>query len=130
VTARDYDGILKDIFQKDRPSVWNRLTGGAAIVEQLSPEFQEMRQRRADLVVRLDDGYILNVEFQAGNDSSMPFPMGTYALMIGERYSAPVRQVLLYVGRERLQMKDALDLGAVRVQYRPVDIREFRVDDL
>jgi hypothetical protein len=95
---QDYDGVLKDIFQIDRPTVWNRLTGGAAIVEVLIADFQEVRQRRADLVVRLDDESILNLEFQTVNDAQMPFRMGTYALMIGERYQRPVRQCVLYVG--------------------------------
>jgi len=130
VAAPDYDGVLKDLFQKDPSTILKELAGGAAIEEVLSGDFQEMQQRRADLVLRLEDKSILNIEFQSENYRDMPYRAGIYALMAGQRYRVPVRQVVLYVGQKRLSMEDILDIGSVQVRYRLVDIRSFQAEDL
>jgi hypothetical protein len=130
VTAPDYDGVLKDLFQKDHPTLLDRLTGGVGIREVLSTDFQEMQQRRADLVLELEDGSILHIEFQSENDSDMPYRMAIYAVMIGRRYRRPMRQVVLYVGQEKLRMEDHLDLGAFQIRYSLIDIREFDAEEL
>jgi hypothetical protein len=96
----DYDRVLKDLFQRDHPTIWNRLTGGESVEEILPVEFQEVQQRRADLVVRLSGGGILHLEFQSENDKDMAYRMGMYALMIGQRYRCGLQQVVLYVGLE------------------------------
>jgi predicted transposase YdaD len=101
-----------------------------AIHEILSPDFQEMRQRRADLVLDMADGSILNIEFQSENDDDMPYRMAMYAVMIGKRYRRSIRQIVLYVGQERLRMDDSLDLGTFQIRYTLVDIREFDAEEL
>ena len=128
--AADYDAILKDLFQRDQPSIWSSLTGGIPVAQILSPEFQELQLRRADLVVRLQNGVSLHVEFQSENDKDMAFRMGRYCLLIGQRYRRPVQQVVLYVGEARMNMQDYLDLGGTKVSYRLMDIREFRAEKL
>jgi hypothetical protein len=130
VAAPDYDGVLKDLFQKDPSTILKDLAAGAAIQEVLSGDFQEMQQRRADLVLRLADQSILNIEFQSENHKDVPYRVGIYGLMMGQRYRVPVRQVVLYVGQKRLSMEDSLDIGSVQVRYRLVDIRAFQAEDL
>ena len=125
-----YDGIAKDLFQKDRPALLDEFTEGVAVREFLNVEFPALLERRADLVLLLADGRILHIEFQSDNDRDMPYRQGMYGLMIGQRYRSKVSQVVLYLGPEPLRMEDRVDVGCVQASYRLIDIRQFDAEDL
>ena len=54
----NYDGVLKDMFQEDRPVLLDELTGGIAVTEFLNVELPKVLEWRLDLVMRLADGYL------------------------------------------------------------------------
>src|SRR5260221_104414 len=87
-----YDLVVKDLFQRDHPSLLDQLTAGVAVREVLSVELARVEERRADLVLLLADGTILHIEFQSGNDKDMPYREGIYCLLLGQKYRGPVRQ--------------------------------------
>ena len=91
----DFDGTLKDVFQQDRPTLLNRLTGGVAVKEFLNVELPKVQQRRVDLVLSLEDGKILHIEFQSENDRFMPYRMVEYWSLIKRTFKRPLRQVVL-----------------------------------
>ena len=62
-----HDRVLKDLFQKDGPSLLEQLTGGVHVREFLNVEFLEVMERRADLVARLEDDSIFHFEIQGQN---------------------------------------------------------------
>lgn len=124
----NYDAVVKDLFQKDRPSLLDLLTGNRQVREFLNPEFAVVEKRIADLLILLDDRSILHLDFQSSNDDQMPYRAGIYALMAAQKYRCPVQQVVLYLGKEKLSMADSLDAGSVLVQYRLMDVREFPAD--
>jgi len=123
--ANQYDLILKDLFQRDRPSLLDRLTGGIAIREFLNVELPKVQERRVDLVLLLEDGTVLHIEFQGKNDRAMGYREGIYGLLLAQRRRCRVRQVVLYVGEAKMSMSGRLDAGSVQVAYEPVDIREM-----
>ncbi len=96
-----YDLVVKDLFQRDHPSLLDQLTAGVAVREVLSVELARVEERRADLVLLLADGTILHIEFQSGNDKNMPYREGIYCLLLGQKYRRRVRQVVLYGDRRR-----------------------------
>jgi predicted transposase YdaD len=102
-----------------------RLTGGVAVRESLNVEFAAVAERRADLLLLLEDESIFHLDFQSENDRDMPYREGIYGLMAGQKYRRRVRQVVLYAGQERMRMPAQLDLCEIQVAYRLVDIREF-----
>ena len=120
-----YDRVLKDLFQKDHPSLLDQLAGGLRVREFLNVEFPKVIERRADLAVLLDDETILHVEFQSHNDRDIAYREGMYCLMIAQKYRRRVRQVVLYFGQPKMRMADRLDLGGTKVAYRLLDIREI-----
>ena len=120
-----YDLVVKDLFQRDRPSLLDQLTGGVAVREVLSVELARVEERRADLVLLLADETILHIEFQSGNDKDMPYREGIYCLLIGQKYRRPVRQVVLYVGHAKMRMVNHVDLGETRCAYMLMDIRQM-----
>ncbi len=72
-----YDLVVKDLFQRDHPSLLDQLTAGVAVREVLSVELARVGERRADLVLLLADGTIPHIEFQSGNDKDKPYREGS-----------------------------------------------------
>src|SRR6266496_144133 len=123
--ASKYDLVVKDLFQRDHPSLLDQLTAGVAVREALSVELARGEERRAEMVLLLADGTILPIEFQSGNDNDMPYRMGIYCLLLGQKYRRRVRQVVLYVGQAKMRMDDRVDLGETKTAYTLMDIREM-----
>lgn len=120
-----FDEVMKDVFQRDRPTLLTNLAEGHKIREFLNPEFAVVEKRVADLLILLSDGSILHLDFQSSNDRNMAYREGIYALMAAQKYRRPVRQVVIYLGKARMHMPRSLDTGGVQVNYRLIDIREL-----
>ena len=125
-----YDLVVKDLFQRDHPSLLDQLTAGVAVQEVLSVELARVEERRADLVLSLADGTLLHIEFQSGNDRDMPSRAGIYCLLLGQKYRRRVRQVVLYMGQAKMRMEDHADLGETKSAYTLMDIRELDAGQL
>jgi len=109
--AGKYDLVVKDLFQRDHPSLLDQLTAGVPVREVLNVELARVEERRADLVLLLADGTILHLEFQSTNDRNMPYREGIYCLLLGQKYRRRVRQVVLYLGQAKMRMENQVDLG-------------------
>jgi predicted transposase YdaD len=129
-TRLNYDVVVKDLFQNERPSLLMHLAHGVRIREFLNVELAVVEERVADLVVLLTDETILHLDFQSENHRDMPYREGIYGLMIGQKYRRRIRQVVLYMGSKPLRMADRLDLGGIQVSYELIDIREVDVESL
>lgn len=125
-----YDLVVKDLFQRDHPSLLDQLTGGVAIVEVLNVELARVEERRADLVFLLADATLLNIEIQGANDKEIAYREGIYCLLIGQQYRRRVRQVVLYIGHPKMRIADHLDLGETQVRFRLMAIRELDAKQL
>jgi hypothetical protein len=126
----DFDGTLKQVFERDRPTLLRRLTGGVAIEGFLNVEVPKVHERRVDLVISLADGAILHMELQSSNDPRMAYRMLEYWPLIKARFKRPLRQTVLYVGRRKMAIPSRLDEDRVRIDYDVVDFREIPVEPL
>ncbi len=72
----NYDAVLKDIFQQDRPTLLHQIAGGAAVDQFLNVELADVKERIADLVVLLKGGEIQHIDFQSWNHPWMPYSVG------------------------------------------------------
>jgi predicted transposase YdaD len=126
-----YDAVVKDLFQRDRPTLLGKLIGPAEVHEFLNSELPVVEERIADILLALRDGTLFHLEFQSANDRFMPFRVGTYGLLAARKYKRTVvRQVVIYMGSGPMRMRDKLDLGGIQVNYRLVDIRQFDAAEL
>ncbi|HZO57731.1 MAG TPA: hypothetical protein VFB63_33775 [Bryobacteraceae bacterium] len=128
--AGKYDLVVKDLFQRDHPSLLDQLTAGVPVREVLNVELARVEERRADLVLLLADGTILHLEFQSTNDRNMPYREGIYCLLLGQKYRRRVRQVVLYLGQAKMRMENQVDLGETRAAYTLMDIRQLDSEQL
>ena len=125
-----YDVVTKDIFQRDRPALLNRLTGGVAAGKTLNVEFALVKSRRADLLFELENNELFLLDFQTDNDNEMEYRVGVYTLLSAQKYKKKVNAAVLYMGRGRMRMKSRLDAGSAKVKYVLIDIRDIAATTL
>ena len=125
-----YDAIAKDIFERDRPALLSRLTGGIAVKGSLNVEFAAVTRRRCDLLFDLADGDLFLLDFQSDNDEEMEYRIGIYSLFAAQKYRRKVRAAVLYIGSRRMNMARSLDAGCTKVDYVLIDIQEVDAADL
>ena len=126
-----YDAVVKDLFEKDRPSLLDKLLRGRRVEGSMNTEFPVVMARVADLLLELEGKTVLHLDFQSANDRDMPFREGIYGLLIAQKYRCRrVEQVVVYMGKEKMNMARRLDLGGIRVTFRLIDIREIRLEEL
>ena len=125
-----YDIVLKDLLY-DMPASFIYVISGMKAVELLNVELPEVRKRNPDLLLLLDDDSILHIELQAYNDVRMAERMLEYKLLIKQRYKdKEVRQVVVYVGDDKMQMSDSIECEGLSYRFRLMDIREVDCEDM
>jgi len=61
----------------------------------IDKEFERIESRRADIVLKVEESYIIHIEIQSSFDSKMPYRMLRYFLDIKELYDLPIKQYLI-----------------------------------
>ncbi len=93
------------------------------VAEWLPTEFPESRNLHVDLLGRAANGDLLHIEIQSHNDKEMAFRMADYAFAIRRRYGSVPRQLVIYVGRQPVQMSEVWKEGGFHFSCRIVDVR-------
>ena len=125
-----FDITLKTMLQRQLQGGALARLMGFSIREWLNAELPEVRTRHVDLLGRTDSGKLVQVELQSFNDAQMALRMAEYALAIYRRYGAFPLQVVLYVDREKLAMKQHLKASRFVFECDIVDIRSFEPTEL
>ncbi len=118
------DITLKDIFE-EVPHRLSKILSPAPIKE-LLPTSLPSTELRVDFLARLEDESILHMEFQSFNDTNMPWRMLRYYTAIAEKYKTyNIKQLVVYVGNEKLRMKSSLKIKNLVFKYEILDIRQI-----
>ncbi len=118
------DITLKDIFE-EVPHRLSKILSPAPIKE-LLPTALPSTELRVDFLARLEDESILHMEFQSFNDTNMPWRMLRYYTAIAEKYKTHnIKQLVVYVGNEKLRMKSFLKIKNLVFKYEILDIRQI-----
>jgi hypothetical protein len=125
-----FDAIFKELLTDPDSCFLALLTGNIPVSEPLPSEFVRFTVRTADLLWRLANGSILHIEIQSKNDPKMPYRMLEYALAIASKYGSRILQIVLYIGREPLNMPSSVQFAGHQIGYRVVDIREVSTASL
>ncbi|MBK8452944.1 MAG: hypothetical protein WAQ53_04750 [Thiofilum sp.] len=125
------DIVSKDVLQllaADIANILLHLDVDRNSVELLQTEQQRIEVRRADMVARMKkresgESFILHVEIQNANDSTMSVRMLRYASDILMAYpDEPIYQYLVYIGKQRLTMPNTLVLPQFTYHYATLDM--------
>jgi hypothetical protein len=127
--AFDYDATLKDLFQRDRPTLLRRLSHGIHVTGFLNVELPRVEHRRVDLLVSLADGSLLHIEFQSARDRNMLYRMLDYWLLIKRQLHRPLRQVVMMVGQAGGGAGD-FEEDDLRFRYEVIELRKIDAEEL
>jgi len=99
-------------------------------IEFLNTEKNRLEQRRADVVAKVDNSYILHLEIQNNNDKNMPLRMLRYFLDIRFSSSLPIKQFVIYIGKEKLLMNSFIKEENLEYNFNIIDMKEIDCDIL
>lgn len=93
-------------------------------LELLDMEFERIESRRADIVAKVDNEFILHLEIQNNNDYEMPYRMLRYFLDINSiTKEYEINQYVIYIGKEKLRMKSYVKTSSLDYNYNIIDMR-------
>jgi len=124
------DITLRDIISNIPQKFIKTLTKKEG-VKILDNTFPSTKERKADLVLELEDGSIFHLELQTQNDKNMPFRMLEYYILLKQRYeNKPIKQMVLYVGDGKSNMKNSLKVDNLQFHYELKDIKDIECREL
>ena len=125
-----YDIVLKDLLY-DIPTSFIYVISGIRIRKLLNVELVEVRRRVPDLLLLLEDDSILHIELQTYNDKRIAMRMLEYMVLIKSRYEdREVRQVVVYVGNDKMRMRDSIKWGRLSYSFELIDIRDIDCEEV
>jgi hypothetical protein len=122
--VQKYDITLKMLLRGTASRTLQMLAGDS-IADWLDIELPQMELPRMDLLGRLSGGRLAHFELQSGNDDRMPERMAGYALGVFRQFREFPKQIVLYIGREKVRMKPRLMAEDFRFRYTVLDIRKL-----
>ena len=95
-------------------------------LELLDMEFERVESRRADIVAKINDVFLLHLEIQNDNDYTMQYRMLRYWVDISLlKMKLPIKQYVIYIGKEKLYMKNEINTPNLNYTYNIIDMREI-----
>lgn len=104
-------------------------------IELLETEKERIEQRRADLVIKArprqsPETLILHIEIQNNNQTIIPWRMLRYYHDIRMEHKEPLKQYLLYIGKERCTMPQNISEPSLSYHYELVDMHTIDCETL
>lgn len=117
---------MKEIF----PVVAQKVLGiPAGEYQPLPVDMQYTSEREADQVWQVTtaggESFVLHCEFQSTNDKQMLPRMLLYYGFLYYQRKLPIRQYVIYLGKDRLQMDYRLQAENISFAYQLIDIKAF-----
>lgn len=131
----DFDKIFKENFELLLPHLLRKVLGlELPRLEDLKDKIQVTVEREMDNLkkaVHDDPGldYGLHWEIQSADEDMRHRNLLYYALFV-QKYSLPLKQIVIYVGNEKPKkvQQNGLELEGLRLEYQVVNLREIPQD--
>lgn len=120
-----YDVSLKALFLREGNGIIRSMLFGGKVTELLPTEQPHVTLRRADLVLRTEDGAIHQIEFQTSNESNFHLRMLEYQLFLLRTYQRYAQQTVLYLGREPMRLSSTYAVPDLQYRFRIVNLRQM-----
>lgn len=132
--ALRYDKILKENIQSVIWALVERVLKIDAVkTEILYPELAFTIEREADFVImgtsKNGEETVYHIEFQSQNDREMVCRNYMYSALFNHKYRKPVKQIVIYLGYDPLNMKIELVMPDFTFKYELLDMRSFSYRD-
>jgi hypothetical protein len=125
-----YDVSLKALFLREGNGIIRSMLFGGKATELLPTEQPNVTLRRADLVLRTEDGTIHQIEFQTTNETNFHLRMLEYQLFLLRTYQRYAQQTVLYLGRQPMRMTSTYSAPDLQYRFRIVNLRQMEAAPL
>jgi len=120
--SQRYDKLFRQNMRHIMPGIIEKVLGLHIVSSsELKDKLQTTKQLEVDTLRRVIDAdghtYILHIEIQKANDYKMPYRMVEYRAMLHLNYGLPIKQYVLYLGRESLTMPNNIDEADLQFSY-------------
>ena len=130
MSRQKMDIFLRDSFQRIPERFISILTGKKGI-KILDNTFPTVKERKADLIIELEDRSIFHLELQTHPDKNMPLRMLEYRILLIQKYPGKkIRQMVLYVGDGAPRMESSINTDNLSFRYELRDIKEIHCKEL
>ncbi|WP_456401773.1 hypothetical protein [Persephonella sp.] len=124
------DITLRDVVQ-EIPQRFIKILTGKSGVRLLDTSLPEVKDRRVDLLVELEDKSIFHLEIQTTNDPNMPIRVLEYFVLLLFKYpDREILQTVLYIGEKPLKMKNFVKKQNIDFSFNLKDIKEIKCEEL
>ena len=123
--AQRIDVSLKSLFRHEGDGIIRRLLFGGKVTEHLATEQPLVSNRRADAVVRIEDGSLHHVELQSDNEAGFGLRMLEYYLYFVRALQQHIFQTVLFLGRDPLKLETGYTSPSMNFEFRIVNVREL-----
>ena len=131
----EYDRIFKENMEEVVLST-SRILFGFEVLQtrELTGKLQHTLEREPDFIrvveTRAGEEFIFHLEFQSRDDLNMLRRMRLYHALLDEKYRLPIRQVVLYVGQAKPQMRTRFEPEEVMSGFVLLDLHRLDVGQL
>lgn len=128
--SRLYDKIVKENMRQVLPIVIRDILGIDIVArEDLAEAVQHTKETIPDQLSKVTDHtgktYILHLEWQSKDDSSMDNRMLSYRVMLRRKYKLPVKQYVVFLARAKSAMPYVIEEENLRFQYHLVALQQY-----
>jgi hypothetical protein len=131
VMASEYDDIIKENLQMVLPVAFSIILGIHDEMTPLPIEISKTISRKPDLLfeVKSERPYLLQVEFQSKNDKKMHSRMLLYTALLFDKFQMPIKQVVIYLGKDDITMKSEIQMLDYSFKYDLVNLFSYKYQD-
>jgi hypothetical protein len=90
------------------------------------------QERRMDFACRVlgNEDYIIQIEFQTKNDTLIHYRMLDYYEVLARSENLSVKQLLIYVGKEKMTMKNSIEHPILNFNFKIANLSEINYHEL
>jgi predicted transposase/invertase (TIGR01784 family) len=122
-----YDKIVKENMESVLPVFMKdvlRLDISAS--REIPDDLQLTKERKPDVLKKITDRhnrtFILHIEWQSQNDKNMAYRMAEYAVMLYRKYRLPVKQYVIFMGKDAVTMKTSIKHKNLKFWYKIIPL--------
>ena len=120
------DIISKDIFKSIVKDISKHILKlEFQEIDFVDKEFERIESRRADIVAKIDNKYILHIEMQSEYETNFEYRMLRYWVDIKQVFPMPVKQFLIFLGNRNV--KNFIDEDGVKFRFEVIDLKKLIV---
>ncbi len=133
INHQDFDKVLKELFiDLFLPFISEEYGIKKEDIGVIDTTLKRTQERRMDFACKVlgKEEYIIQIEFQTKNDTLIHYRMLDYYEVLARNEDLPVKQLLIYVGKEKMTMRDSIQHPNLKFNFKISNLSEINYHTL